>query len=86
MRTWKEAEQAGAAVGFELVSSHDIATAAPVCGPWCTTPPLPHTCSDPAPVDAICARVSGTLFGPIATVCMEEGRHQSDRGDSQRSA
>lgn len=34
MRTWKEAEDAGKAVGFELVMSVDMATASPVCGPW----------------------------------------------------
>ena len=35
MRTYKEAEQAGKNVGFDLVSSYDLATASPVCGPWC---------------------------------------------------
>ncbi len=71
MRTWKEAEQAGTAVGFELVSSHDIATAAPVCGPWCTTPSLPPACSDPAPVDAICTCLSGTVHQTVATLHAE---------------
>lgn len=35
MRTWKEAEQAGKNVGFELVMSVDLATASIVAGPWC---------------------------------------------------
>jgi 24-methylenesterol C-methyltransferase len=35
MRTWKEAEDAGKAVGFELVQSIDLAIASPVCGNWC---------------------------------------------------
>ena len=35
MRTYKEAEQAGKHVGFELVNSVDIAVASPVAGPWC---------------------------------------------------
>ena len=36
MRTYKEAEQAGKTVGFELVRSIDIATASPVVqAPWC---------------------------------------------------
>ncbi len=35
MRTYKEAEAAGQHVGFELVTSIDIATASPVAGPWC---------------------------------------------------
>ena len=34
MRTYKEAEQAGKNVGFQLVMSYDIATASPVSGPW----------------------------------------------------
>ena len=34
MRTYKEAEQAGKHVGFELVGSIDIAVASPVAGPW----------------------------------------------------
>lgn len=34
MRTYKEAEQAGKHVGFELVHSSDIAVASPVTGPW----------------------------------------------------
>lgn len=34
MRTYKEAEQAGKHVGFELVNSVDIAVASPVAGPW----------------------------------------------------
>ncbi|KAK9827679.1 hypothetical protein WJX81_007793 [Elliptochloris bilobata] len=34
MRTYKEAEQAGKNVGFELVCSIDIATASPVSSPW----------------------------------------------------
>ncbi|CAL5219207.1 g998 [Coccomyxa viridis] len=34
MRTYKEAEQAGKHVGFELVGSVDIAVASPVAGPW----------------------------------------------------
>jgi len=34
MRTWKEAEDAGKKVGFELVQSIDLATASIVCGPW----------------------------------------------------
>ncbi len=35
MRTYKEAEQAGKHVGFELLNSIDIAVASPVAGPWC---------------------------------------------------
>lgn len=35
MRTYKEAEQAGKSVGFELVRSVDIATVSPVATPWC---------------------------------------------------
>lgn len=34
MRTWQEAEAAGKAAGFELVTSRDIATSSPLCGPW----------------------------------------------------
>ena len=34
MRTYKEAEQAGKHVGFELLGSIDIAVASPVAGPW----------------------------------------------------
>ena len=34
MRTWKEAEDAGKKVGFELVTSLDLAVASSVCGPW----------------------------------------------------
>eukprot|EP01025_Chloroclados_australasicus_P041739 TRINITY_DN4440_c0_g5_i1.p1 TRINITY_DN4440_c0_g5~~TRINITY_DN4440_c0_g5_i1.p1 ORF type:complete len:388 (-),score=46.26 TRINITY_DN4440_c0_g5_i1:241-1404(-) len=34
MRTWKQAEDAGKAVGFDLVISYDMATASPVNGPW----------------------------------------------------
>ena len=34
MRTYKEAEQAGKHVGFELINSVDIAVASPVAGPW----------------------------------------------------
>ncbi|EFJ51011.1 hypothetical protein VOLCADRAFT_103647 [Volvox carteri f. nagariensis] len=34
MRTWKEAEDAGKNVGFELVMSLDLATASIVSGPW----------------------------------------------------
>jgi len=34
MRTYKEAEQAGKNVGFDLVTSYDLATASPVCGAW----------------------------------------------------
>lgn len=34
MRTWTQAEAAGKAVGFELVTSRDIATVSPLCGPW----------------------------------------------------
>eukprot|EP00197_Chlamydomonas_leiostraca_P006353 CAMPEP_0202865196 /NCGR_PEP_ID=MMETSP1391-20130828/5325_1 /ASSEMBLY_ACC=CAM_ASM_000867 /TAXON_ID=1034604 /ORGANISM="Chlamydomonas leiostraca, Strain SAG 11-49" /LENGTH=380 /DNA_ID=CAMNT_0049545001 /DNA_START=23 /DNA_END=1165 /DNA_ORIENTATION=+ len=34
MRTWKEAEDAGKAVGFELVWSQDIAISSVVAGPW----------------------------------------------------
>ncbi|PNW75007.1 hypothetical protein CHLRE_12g500500v5 [Chlamydomonas reinhardtii] len=34
MRTWKEAEDAGKNVGFELVMSLDLATASVVAGPW----------------------------------------------------
>ena len=34
MRTYKQAEQAGRDVGFDLVLSYDVATAAPVSGPW----------------------------------------------------
>ena len=41
MRTWKEAEDAGKKVGFELVSSIDLAVASSVCGPWCETLILP---------------------------------------------
>jgi hypothetical protein len=39
MRTYKEAEAAGKAVGFDLVSSYDVATASPVAGPWCASSP-----------------------------------------------
>lgn len=34
MRTYKEAEDAGKTVGFELVMSLDLATASVVAGPW----------------------------------------------------
>ena len=34
MRTWKEAEEAGKKVGFELVTSIDLAIASIVTGPW----------------------------------------------------
>ncbi|GLC44114.1 hypothetical protein PLESTF_000693200 [Pleodorina starrii] len=34
MRTWKQAEDAGKNVGFELVMSLDLATASVVAGPW----------------------------------------------------
>ncbi len=34
MRTWKEAEDAGKKVGFELVNSIDLAVSSSVCGPW----------------------------------------------------
>lgn len=34
MRTWKEAEEAGKNVGFELVWSQDLAVSSVVCGPW----------------------------------------------------
>ncbi len=34
MRTWKQAEDAGKAVGFELVTSLDLATASKVAGGW----------------------------------------------------
>lgn len=34
MRTWKEAEQAGKNVGFELVWSQDLAVSSKVCGSW----------------------------------------------------
>ena len=36
MRTWDEAETAGKNVGFELVSSIDLATSSIVCKPWYT--------------------------------------------------
>lgn len=36
MRTWKQAEQAGLNVGFELVMSFDLGNASPVCRPWYT--------------------------------------------------
>ncbi len=39
MRTYKEAEQAGKNVGFELVRSVDIATVSPVASPWCAPSP-----------------------------------------------
>ena len=35
MRTWKECEEAGTSVGFELVESRDLATACDACAPWC---------------------------------------------------
>ena len=35
MRTYKEAEEAGKHVGFELLISSDIAAASPAAGPWC---------------------------------------------------
>lgn len=34
MRTWKQAEDAGKGVGFELIRSLDLASASIVCGPW----------------------------------------------------
>ncbi len=34
MRTWTEAEEAGKKVGFELVTSVDLAVSSPVCGAW----------------------------------------------------
>lgn len=34
MRTYKQAEQAGKAIGFELVTSQDLAVSSIVCGPW----------------------------------------------------
>eukprot|EP01024_Parvocaulis_polyphysoides_P022733 TRINITY_DN2107_c0_g2_i6.p3 TRINITY_DN2107_c0_g2~~TRINITY_DN2107_c0_g2_i6.p3 ORF type:complete len:221 (+),score=23.88 TRINITY_DN2107_c0_g2_i6:450-1112(+) len=34
MRSWLEAEEAGKAVGFNLVMSYDMATSSPVNGPW----------------------------------------------------
>ena len=43
MRTYKEAEQAGKHVGFELVGSIDIAVASPVAGPW-----YAHALSEPS--------------------------------------
>ena len=45
MRTFKQAEDAGKNVGFELVLSIDIAAASPVAGPWCAAPHhqvMPH--------------------------------------------
>ena len=38
MRTYKQAEDAGKNVGFELVLSIDIASASPVAGPWYAAP------------------------------------------------
>ncbi len=34
MRTWKQAEDAGKNVGFDLVMSMDLADASVVSGPW----------------------------------------------------
>ncbi len=34
MRSWKEAEEAGKKVGFELVTSIDLAISSIVTGPW----------------------------------------------------
>uniref|UniRef100_A0A7S3QZT3 Methyltransferase n=1 Tax=Dunaliella tertiolecta TaxID=3047 RepID=A0A7S3QZT3_DUNTE len=34
MRSWKDAEEAGKKVGFELVWSINLATSSVVCGPW----------------------------------------------------
>lgn len=41
MRTYKEAEQAGKTVGFELVDSRDIADTSPPCALWCALYPIP---------------------------------------------
>lgn len=36
MRTWKQAEEAGRAVGFKLLESRDVALASPAAvKPWC---------------------------------------------------
>ncbi len=34
MRTWKQAEDAGKAVGFDLVWSQDLAISSVVCSAW----------------------------------------------------
>ena len=60
MRTYKEAEDAGKNVGFELVLSVDIAAASPVAGPWCAQQPAPvhhnnNSASMGYPTARICA-------------------------------
>ncbi len=34
MRTYKQCEEAGISVGFELMQSRDLSTASEACGPW----------------------------------------------------
>lgn len=42
MRTYKQAEEAGAIAGFDMLESIDLAIASPVAGPWCVPCPAPH--------------------------------------------
>ena len=51
MRTYKQAEDAGKSVGFELVMSLDLANASVVAAPWCAM--------GPGGVEAAAVRVLG---------------------------
>ena len=66
MRTYKEAEQAGKTVGFELVRSIDIATASPVVqAPWCEVD-SPLICNARCPAELVHSSDTATAAPGVA--------------------